>query len=183
MNVYSRIPRARLLCGEQEVSRVRCRAFWCGERGGSTTFALGKVEGRVTGAAVTPTMAASPIYKIMDQRIQITVRLIENNLRYEITLLEIARHVNLSPSRLRHLFKAETGLSPSRYLKFLRMEKAKELIETTFLTVKEIMFRVGISNQSRFSQDFKNAYSLTPTQCRARTLQHDVVEIVKINHE
>ena len=39
-------------------------------------------------------------------------------------------------SRLRHLFKAEIGLPPARYVRMRKMQEAKLLLETTFLTVK-----------------------------------------------
>lgn len=68
------------------------------------------------------------------------------------------------------MFKVETGTSPERHLKSLRMQKAKELLETTFLSVKEIASRVGLRNESHFVRDFKRTYGVTPTQYRARYL-------------
>lgn len=91
----------------------------------------------------------------MDQRIQIILTLIGDNLSCELRLDELARFINLSPSHLRHLFKAEIEMTPAQYQKFLRMEKAKELLETTFLSVKVIMNKVGMQNESHFTQDFK----------------------------
>ena len=58
-------------------------------------------------------------------------------------------------------------MSPIKYLKLLRMEKAKHLLETTFLSVKEITYRVGINDDSHFVRDFKKAYGTAPTQYRA----------------
>ena len=51
--------------------------------------------------------------------------------------------MNLSGSRLRHLFKAEMDQTPAQYLKAIRMREAAMLLRTTFLSVKEIMNRVG----------------------------------------
>jgi AraC family transcriptional regulator len=104
----------------------------------------------------------------MDKRIIRVVESIQANLQNELDLDERAREVNLSSSRLRHLFKTETGLSPAQYLKKLRMEKARELGEDTFMRVKEIMNAVGLSNSSHFTHNFKRAHGLTPTECRKR---------------
>jgi len=52
----------------------------------------------------------------------------------------------LSPSRLRHLIKATTGLSVNRYVKNLRMQRARELLTSTFLSVKQIMVQVGCND-------------------------------------
>jgi AraC-like DNA-binding protein len=47
------------------------------------------------------------------------------------------------------------------------MQKAKELLETTCLRVKEIMNQVGIRDESHFARTFKKLYGVSPTQYRA----------------
>ncbi|HYY57313.1 MAG TPA: AraC family transcriptional regulator [Pyrinomonadaceae bacterium] len=92
----------------------------------------------------------------------------KENLSRKRTPGEIARAVNLSPAHLRYLFKAETGMSVMQYQKTLRMEEAKRLLESTFLSGKEIMLRIGITDESHFVRDFKQSYGMTPAQYRAR---------------
>jgi AraC family transcriptional regulator of arabinose operon len=104
----------------------------------------------------------------MDQRITKVVELMRDNLCHGLSLEALAQAVNLSPSRLHNVFKSETGMSPARYLKTLRLEQAKELLEESFLSVKEIRVRAGIGDESHFVRDFRKAYGLTPTQYRAR---------------
>lgn len=106
----------------------------------------------------------------MDQRVFKVVELMQSDWRLELTLEALAQAVNLSPSRLHQIFKNETGMSPAKYLKTLRLAQAKELLETSFLSVKEIRGRVGINDESHFVRDFKNAYGATPSQYRARHL-------------
>jgi AraC family transcriptional regulator, arabinose operon regulatory protein len=106
----------------------------------------------------------------MDQRIQIILMLMSDELRRAWTPTELAAVVNLSPSRLQHLFKQETGTTPARYLRALRLERAKALLETSLLSVKQIMHNVGIKDRSHFEREFKRAYGLTPAQCRATML-------------
>jgi transcriptional regulator GlxA family with amidase domain len=102
----------------------------------------------------------------MDLRVQQALRLISEDVRRPLVLGEIARAVNLSTPRLRYLFKAETGMTPAQHLKALRMQKAKELLEGTFLNVKQIMLQVGIKDQSHFVRDFRELYGHTPTEYR-----------------
>ncbi|MGH9881794.1 MAG: helix-turn-helix domain-containing protein [Pyrinomonadaceae bacterium] len=56
----------------------------------------------------------------------------------------------------------ETGLTLMQYLKLVRMQEAEHLLRTTFLSVKEIMNRVGINNESYFSREFMKAHGLAP---------------------
>ncbi len=104
----------------------------------------------------------------MDQRVQRVIVLMKDNLHREIPLIKMARIIGLSSSRLRHLFKVETNLTPTQYLNHLRMQEAKEQLETTSLSVKEIMTSVGMSDPSDFTRAFKRAYGVTPTQVRSR---------------
>ena len=102
----------------------------------------------------------------MDQRIQIVQSAIEKDCRRSWTLTAVAKLVNLSPSRLRHLFKAETGLTTNQFLREVRLREAERLLRTTFLRVKEIMNRVGFLDESHFGHEFKKAYGLSPSKYR-----------------
>ena len=103
----------------------------------------------------------------MDKRVQIVIGLMKDDLHQDISLSELASSINLSLSRLHHLFKAETGTTPAQYLRALRMEQAKELLEVTFMSVKQIMVNVGVRDRSHFEREFKKIYGLTPAQHRA----------------
>lgn len=78
--------------------------------------------------------------------------------------------MNISSSRLRHIFKEEIGLSPRQYLKAQRIERARQLLETTYFNIKEIIVRVGIRDQSHFSRYFKSVHGLSPSQYRKQHL-------------
>lgn len=102
----------------------------------------------------------------MDLRVRQAIDLLSEDLSHPFNFDALAASVNLSPSRLRHLFKSETGLTPAQYLKRLRIEGARELLEKSFLRLKEVMPRVGLSDQSHFVTDFKKAYGLPPIKYR-----------------
>jgi AraC family transcriptional regulator of arabinose operon len=104
----------------------------------------------------------------MDFRIQIVIQFMQENLSHALSLEKLATAVNLSPSRLSHIFKAETGLSPAQYWKSLRLREAANLLTNSFLRVQEITQRVGIQDESHFHRDFKKTFGLTPLQFRAR---------------
>ena len=89
-----------------------------------------------------------------------------SNLQHSPTIEEMARLVNLSESHLQQLFKSVVGMSPIQYLQDLRLEKARELLEDSFLQIREIGFKVGMSDQSHFIHDFKRKYGMTPSEHR-----------------
>ena len=106
----------------------------------------------------------------MEQRVSLVISLMKVNPGSEPSIEKLASAVGLSVSRFRHLFKAEAGMSPAQYYRALRMRQAKELIETTFLSMKEIRARVGIRSKDQFTRDFKRFYGRTPAQHRAHRL-------------
>lgn len=114
----------------------------------------------------------------MDPRTRTVIIHINDNYHRRLSCGDIAKLVNISPSRLRHMFKAETGRSLVRHLTTIRMEKAKELLKTTFLSVKEVMSRVGMCDESHFVRGFKKECGMTPSQYR---LAFSVANYAQIN--
>ena len=88
------------------------------------------------------------------------------DVRGELSLGEFAQSVNLSVWRLCHIFKSDVGMPPIRYLRLLRMERAKGLLESSFLSVKEIAYQVGLNDESHFVRDFKSTYGFSPALYR-----------------
>ena len=94
------------------------------------------------------------------------------DVRGELSLAEFAQSVNLSVWRLCHIFKSDVGMPPMRYLRGLRMERAKDLLESSFLSVKEIAYRVGLNDESHFVRDFKATYGSSPALYRLHFRQN-----------
>jgi len=105
----------------------------------------------------------------MDHRIEAVVKRLELGFRDQLNLQELSQLVNLSPSRLRHLYKVERGETPTQHLHFLRMQEAGTLLQTTFLSVKEIMNQVGMCDFSNFTREFKRVHGMPPTKYRSMT--------------
>ncbi len=85
-------------------------------------------------------------------RVRTVIDFMKANLHRPIKLTELAGAVNLSPRYFSQLFKIETGIAPGEYLIRLRIEKAAELLTTTFLSVKQVMAGVGYDNKSNFGR-------------------------------
>jgi len=103
----------------------------------------------------------------LDKRVEKIIQMMRDDVRGELSLSEFAQSVNLSVWRLCHIFKSDVGMPPIRYLRLLRMERAKGLLETSFLSVKEIAFQVGLNDESHFVRDFKSTYGFSPALYRS----------------
>jgi transcriptional regulator GlxA family with amidase domain len=102
----------------------------------------------------------------VDKRVEKIIQMMREDVRGELSLAEFAQSVNLSIWRLSHIFKSDVGMPPIRYLRLLRMERAKNLLESSFLSVKEIAFQVGLNDESHFVRDFKSTYGFSPALYR-----------------
>jgi transcriptional regulator GlxA family with amidase domain len=101
-----------------------------------------------------------------DPRVTWIVDYLHRELARTHTVQSLSAHVNLSASRFRALFVAQTGMAPLRYLQRLRLRRARLLIEHTFLSVKEVMALVGYNDPSHFARDFRREHGAPPSALR-----------------
>ena len=74
----------------------------------------------------------------------------------------------MSPSYLTRLLRDQTGHSPASFVREVRLRRAYELVQTTFLSIKEVMAAVGWNDPSHFSRTFKRRFGLSPQGLRAK---------------
>ena len=92
--------------------------------------------------------------------------LIRDNLDNNLTIQDVAQRLGVSYSSLRKLFKEFTGVSPALYQQDLRLQRAKELLSTTNLSIKEIAFSLHFDSADYFSTKFKHKTGVSPGQFR-----------------
>jgi AraC family transcriptional regulator len=115
-------------------------------------------------------------------KIQKVIGYIHANLDQPLGLDRLAQVARLSHSRLYSLFKAETGIAPMRYVKRCRIEKARYLLLTTSLSIKEIRSAVGLLDRSHFTRGFKEAFGAGPLEYR-RMASEEPEGDVEINRD
>lgn len=94
----------------------------------------------------------------------------------DLSIDKLASKVYLSQGYLSYIFKKETGMNLSRYIKQCRMEKAKELLKTTNMKIVQICERVGFSNVSYFCQSFREYCGISPDKYRKGEIEDEEVE-------
>lgn len=93
---------------------------------------------------------------------------IRESLESETTIQDIAEELGVSYSNFRKLFKEYTGLSPATYQQELRLLRAKELLSTTDLSIKEIAYRLNFESPDYFSAKFKAKMGIKPSEVKTK---------------
>lgn len=110
----------------------------------------------------TPSSVKRPVHSVSD-----AISHINKYFYKPITLQELADIAALSPYYFSRVFTKETGMTPHKYLITTRMANAKFLLKTSQMSVKEIAFRSGFSDESGFCTAFKKQECLTPNEYRS----------------
>ena len=109
-------------------------------------------------AAPKPNLAAWKVRRVSD--------LLNQSLAENLTLTELAASVELSPYHFLRAFKASVGATPHSYQIQLRLDRARDLLETTRLSVREIAARVGYEDPSYLARLFRKHLGTTPASYR-----------------
>ena len=102
----------------------------------------------------------------MDYRMRIIIEFMQRDLNRDLDVRCLASIIGISPSGLRRLFKKNVGIPPHRFLKRLRLERARQLLCSKTLSVKEVSGVVGCLDESHFVRDFERTYGLSPAKYR-----------------
>lgn len=84
-----------------------------------------------------------------------------------LTVQHIATHMNLSPNYLSDLLRVHTGQNTQQHIHEKLIEKAKERLSTTSLSVSEIAYALGFEHAQSFSTLFKKKTMMSPLEFRA----------------
>jgi AraC-like DNA-binding protein len=115
-----------------------------------------------------------PIVPPEDFRIRSVLQVIKSDPSVRIS--ELARRVNLSSSRLAHLFKAQVGQSLNFYLADERLETAACLLRETEMRIKEITYSVGYSQEPSFNRAFRKRFDCSPMNYRRQQRAIDLAD-------
>ena len=93
-------------------------------------------------------------------------QLLTENLDSRITIEQLSRQFLMNPSTMKELFKEVYGSSIAAHIRQHRMERASALLLESDDSVAQIARTVGYESQSKFTSEFKKAFSMLPTEYR-----------------
>ena len=80
---------------------------------------------------------------------------------------QVAASLNLSYGRFRHVFKQQIGLAPHQYHLQVRINRAKELLRDTPMSVSKVAAALGFADLGYFSNVFKQRVGVRPSEWRS----------------
>lgn len=120
----------------------------------------------------------NPSYQSQDDLfIHRLTQLVLDNLKEEpFTVEELATEIGLSRSQLYRRLKRSTGQTISQYVRQIRLEKARELLESDVSSTSEIAYQVGFSSPAYFHKCFNEYFGLTPGKLKKEYREKDISE-------
>jgi len=99
----------------------------------------------------------------LDERSRAVIDFINQNISKTIQIVEIAQHVGLSESRLRHLFSEEIGIPISSYILWTRIKIALREMLTPGVTLADAAHRANFADHAHFTRTFKRMFGVSPS--------------------
>ncbi|MCR5312341.1 MAG: helix-turn-helix domain-containing protein [Bacteroidaceae bacterium] len=126
-------------------------------------------ENAITEDSKTPNNEPSRIDKEAQLFMEQVIGLVEKNIdNANYDNIQLAKDMNLSRSNLYRRFQKYASVSsPSEFIRYTRLEKGKQLLKETSLSITEISYKVGFSSSQYFAKCFKDQYGMTPKEYRA----------------
>jgi AraC-like DNA-binding protein len=88
----------------------------------------------------------------------------------EFTIEQLCRLVFMSHSQLHRKLDALTGCSPNKFIRMIRLAKAKEMLKNPANSIAAIAYECGYNDPGYFARVFKQEYGETPQEWRAKQL-------------
>jgi len=112
--------------------------------------------------------ASIPAPELARSKLKIVKQYIYDNYGSDLSIEVLAGQVYIHPNYLSRIFKRDTGCNLNKFIKAYRMEKAKEMLETTQKKVSAIGSAVGYQNSSYFCQTFSDYFGISPEKYRQK---------------
>ena len=108
----------------------------------------------------------SSVEEVFLNRVATTLE--KNYSREDYGLTEFTNDMGMSRMQLHRKLKGVTGYSPGEFIRRFRLERAKQLLCDSGITISEVAYQIGYTNLSNFTRIFKEFTGFTPSEYRSR---------------
>lgn len=129
-----------------------------------------KLKGKFSGAQNTEGKITTPEVKgndekLMERIMKVTDKYLDDS---EFNVEKLASETGVSRAHLHRKMKEQLGMTPSDFIRNVRLRRACELLQKPDIEITQIAYLVGYTSQSHFSTAFKKFTGYTPSEYRAR---------------
>lgn len=105
----------------------------------------------------------------LTNHVGLAVKIFSENVEVLVSIADVAAEIGVSTRQLDRVFARETGMSPLKYYRRLRMEKARQLVQYSDMPMKSIASAVGYLTVAKFSRYYVGAFRIDPELDRKST--------------
>lgn len=109
-----------------------------------------------------------PVGYAAPDRLRDAIVIMERNLEHALSLPEIAGDLGISQRQLERLFRRHTGVTPARYYRDVRLDRARSLVTQTEMPIVDVAAACGFGAAAQFTRAYRARFGLAPS--RDRTL-------------
>jgi AraC family transcriptional regulator len=103
-------------------------------------------------------------------RLRMVKDLVHAKIEDELTLIEMAQSVELSPGHFSRMFRRSTGETPHQFVLRTRIERAQEMLREAEMRVLDVAVACGFKTQQHFARVFRRSCGVSPTEYRYEAL-------------
>lgn len=119
------------------------------------------------------TMPLGILGAIADAKVGLALNAMHQKPEYNWSLEDLAQQAGMSRTAFAQRFHTLAGQTPMHYLTIWRMQKAKELLESSNMTMPAIAEQTGYQSEASFSKAFKKCMGISPGACRRKAIKSD----------
>jgi transcriptional regulator GlxA family with amidase domain len=125
------------------------------------------IYNRMRGSQAPQRVSTTQKYAFRHPKLRRLTELLDSQLERRVDVRELADTSGLSARQVHRLFKTHLGMSPQAYHRKLRLQRARDMLRQTELTVLEIAMASGFCSSSDFSRVYRRAFRQSPHQDRS----------------
>ena len=116
--------------------------------------------------------------EVVNSRVRRAILLMEQHINDPLSIEEIARRLSVSTRQFERLFSAETGISPTRFYRQLRLRYGLWRLRSTHRSVTAIALESGFADCAHFSRQFREFFGVNPSDIRKEKLSEDSATVL-----